>query len=526
MDLREYAPAPGSHPARALQSILFQDTRNDSAGEPRQAPDYFTDLNLDQIVAAITAGREEYDLKPFFYAPLRHVEAIAFRHEIMRDLEQGVLCDSMKTFARGMRTVRERLAQTRTLHHSLQKQRWFFDAAHGYCQTVSRLADDLAAADPRSRGLLAFRDFLNGYCSSGGYTQLLQRTTQLAADIAAIGYTILVEGARVEVRQYDGEPDYSAEILGTFERFKQGADQKYKFDFSETANVNHIEGQILERVSRLFSDTFAKLDGFCTSITDFQDPAIVTFDREVEFYLAYLDYMARFKQLGLSFCYPRVTEAPGTIFNDEGFDLALAATLLSQNTAPVTNDFHLTDPERMIVVTGPNQGGKTTFARTFAQLHYLASLGCPVPGTRAQLFLFDRLFTHFGRAENIASASGKLQDDLVRIHRILEAVTPHSIVILNEIFASTTLRDAVALSKKIAAALMRRDLYCVWVTFIDELASLGPQTVSVVSMVVPENPALRTYKIVRRPADGLAHALSIAEKCRLTYDMIRDRIGP
>jgi hypothetical protein len=86
-------------------------------------------------------------------------------------------------------------------------------------------------------------------------------------------------------------------------------------------------------------------------------------------------------------------------------------------------------------------------------------------------------------------------------------------------------RDAVVLTKKIAAKLTALDLLCVWVTFIDELASLGDQTVSMVSTVVRENPALRTYKIIRRPADGLAYAMSIAEKYGLTYAMIKERIG-
>lgn len=509
-----------------FHGVLFARAEDRLRTETVEAPDFFTDLNFDQIVAAVTAGKEEYKLTPFFCVPLHDVDAVTFRHEVFQDLEDARLFDIIKAFALSMHAVRAHLAEIQKRYYEGQKDRWFLDAVVLYGEAVNRLDRDLSVAQITSRGLLAFREYLARYASSEGFTALVAEAKRLQAELSRIRYTIFMQGLRVEVRPYAGEPDYSPEIETTFARFQQGAVDAYTFPFRDLLEMNHIEAQILDGVAHLHQGTFAELGHYRTMNSDFLDRTVVDFDREIQFYVAYLEYIARFKRAGLRFCYPRVSDSRKEFSDYGGFDLALAGKLIRDNATPVTNDFHLTGPERIMVVSGPNQGGKTTTARTFGQLHYLGSLGCPVPGSQAQLYLPDRIFTHFDREEQMTNLRGKLEDDILRIHHILQAASPRSIIIINELFASTALRDAIFLSKKIAAAIMELDALCVWVTFIDEVASLSEKTVSMVALIAPDNPAQRTFKIVRRPPDGLAYAMAIAEKYRLTYRMIKERIGP
>jgi DNA mismatch repair ATPase MutS len=191
----------------------------------------------------------------------------------------------------------------------------------------------------------------------------------------------------------------------------------------------------------------------------------------------------------------------------------------------VRNSLHLDGPERAIVVTGPNQGGKTTFARMTGQLFYLASLGLPVPGRIAQLFLPDQIFGHFDTEENLEDFRGRLEDELIRMREILQQATSRSVVVMNESFASTTLEDASFVGAEILRQLTAKDLVCVYVTFIDQLASLSPACVSMVAGIDPGNPADRTFQVVRRPADGLAYAAAIAGRHGLTYQRLRERIA-
>jgi DNA mismatch repair protein MutS len=508
-----------------FHSILFEGASDTIPKETSQAPSFFIDLNLDQIIDAITLGKDEYNLKPFYFTALRDLNTIQYRHEVLRDLDNDVLFKHMTLFAKQMRAIRADLAQGAKLYHKLQQQSWFLDAVELYCETLNNLANDLSSLALKSGGLLAFRAYLSHYIKGPRFVDLLTETKKLKSDLSTVQYCILIKGNGFKVRRYESEIDYSANVEETFAKFKQSAVNTYAAKFTAFPDVNSVEGKVLDFVALLFPDIFANLDTYCTQNRNYLDARIGRFDREIQFYISYLDYLYPFKKSGLNFCYPILSDASKIVHANQTFDLALALKLIRENSSVVCNDFYLEGKERIFVVSGPNQGGKTTFARTFGQLHYLASLGCLVPGLDARLFLCDSLFTHFEKEENIKNLRGKLEDDLFRIHQILKQITSQSIVIMNESFTSTTLRDAIFLNKKVLETIIQLDSLCVCVTFIDELASLSEKTVSMVSTVIPENPASRTFKVLRKPADGLSYAISIAEKYRLTYHSLKERVN-
>ena len=102
-------------------SILFEQIEDGVKNETLEAPAFFVDLNLDQVIDAITVGRQEYNLKPFFYMPLSNTNAIRYRHEIMQDLESEILFEKIKSFAQNMRSMRHHLTQANKLYYKYRE---------------------------------------------------------------------------------------------------------------------------------------------------------------------------------------------------------------------------------------------------------------------------------------------------------------------------------------------------------------------------------------------------------------------
>jgi hypothetical protein len=471
----------------------------------------------------ITSGKQDYHLPPFFYFALDDIDLIRYRQEIFRDLDEELL-DRAEFFTEKMAIARRYITLSEKLHYRFHREGWFLEAALVYIDALTGLLSDLRKTSIKSRGLLGFRDFLETYAASDRFTTFVSEAKRLKMELENIQYLVNIRGSRVRVRKYEGETDYTQEIEHTFEKFKLGDVKDFSVDLHPGSGMNHVYAKILLCVGKLFDVIFQDLENFSAAHADFLDERMCRFEREIQFYISYLRFTQRIKRNGLKFSQPEISPTDKAVRVSAGFDIALANKAFFEKISVVSNDFLLENEERIIVVSGPNQGGKTTFARMFGQLLFLARLGCPVPAAKAKIFLCDNVFTHFEREEDIRNLRGKLKDDLVRIQKILQDATPRSIIILNEIFTSTTLKDAVFLSSQIIERIKGLDSLCVCVTFLDEISRLGEKVVSMVGTVNPEDPSLRTYKFFRKPADGLAYALFIAEKYSLTYGQIKERI--
>ncbi len=112
-----------------FHSILYQKAEGSGGWESPDPPPCLSDLNLDQVVDAITADKREYNLKPFFYALLDDIDEIRYRQEVMQDLEDKALLDSIRAFASQMVVVRRYLALSEELDFKNHREGWFLEAA-------------------------------------------------------------------------------------------------------------------------------------------------------------------------------------------------------------------------------------------------------------------------------------------------------------------------------------------------------------------------------------------------------------
>jgi DNA mismatch repair ATPase MutS len=148
------------------------------------------------------------------------------------------------------------------------------------------------------------------------------------------------------------------------------------------------------------------------------------------------------------------------------YDVCLA---LSLKERVVGNDVNA-DNKDLLIITGANQGGKSTFLRSIGLSQLMMQCGMFVPAQSFCSNVCNSLFTHYKREEDVTMKSGKLDEELNRMSDIVDNITPNSMLLFNESFAATNEREGSEIARQIVCALLEKHIKMLFVTHLYEFA--------------------------------------------------------
>ncbi len=206
--------------------------------------------------------------------------------------------------------------------------------------------------------------------------------------------------------------------------------------------------------------------------------------------------MKRMEELGIKLVMPE--PAPAGSKDTEFKNLYELPMAVYMQRRPVGNSISLCN-NILTLVTGANQGGKSTFLRSYGVAQVLMQCGMPVPADHFMAPLYKQVFTHFTRREDEQLNSGRLQEELKRMSEMVQAAEPHSIFLLNESFASTTEKEGSQIADGILHAFYDKEITTIMVTHLFQLArSLYNKKIPCVEFLIAErkDDGTRTFKMM------------------------------
>jgi DNA mismatch repair ATPase MutS len=188
---------------------------------------------------------------------------------------------------------------------------------------------------------------------------------------------------------------------------------------------------------------------------------------ELAFYLCCLNLHGRLRAGGSTVCFPTPAEAGQREHHFRGlYDICLALQMKCNVTA---NDVNAAG-RSLILITGANQGGKSTFLRSVGVAQLMMQAGMFVGADEFKGEVCPALFTHYTREEDASLKSGKFDEELARMSAIAERLVPNAMVLFNESFSATNEREGSEIARQIVAALLEKGVRVLYVTHLFTLA--------------------------------------------------------
>jgi DNA mismatch repair ATPase MutS len=188
---------------------------------------------------------------------------------------------------------------------------------------------------------------------------------------------------------------------------------------------------------------------------------------ELAFYIGCLNLSEQLAQMGKPVSFPLPVAPDERRHSYHGlYDVCLALTMKQK----VVGNEGIADNKDLVIVTGANQGGKSTYLRSIGLAQLMMQSGMFVPAESFSANVCMGIFTHYKRKEDASMKSGKLDEELSRMSMVVDLITPNSLMLFNESFSATNEREGSEIARQITSALLERHIKVFYVTHQYEFA--------------------------------------------------------
>ncbi|MDN5789764.1 MAG: hypothetical protein L0H25_02685 [Micrococcales bacterium] len=430
---------------------------------PPQGQALMDDLGLDQLCTAMSGADNEAFVvaRAALLLGLSGPEEIAYRQHVLAD------CLTHPAVVRELYAlVLETLARQRKIHRGLFLSstsailRGSLESLHMLIEMLVRMRD-LARANSgrfRSEGLATMFAMLARELDDAYITQVKADLAELEfrrGELMSVGLGTYLTGVGHTLRK----PRVTAHPM--LDRLLGTGLPSHGFRIAERDEAG---GRIL---SELKARGLDKVANAVAQATDNILAFIACLRSEVGFYVGCLNLHDRLAAASLPTCRPQICPDPrGMVWARGLYDPGLC---LSGAPAVIGNDIDAGDAD-IVVITGANQGGKSTFLRALGLSQLMAQAGMFVAADAYRAPVRTGVFTHFKRQEDASMTSGKLDEELHRMSEIADEVSPGAVILFNESFSSTNEREGSQIAREVIRALREAKVRIAFVTHQYDLA--------------------------------------------------------